>query len=178
MRCRYFFFSPIAFTIYSHFFFHSLLVVSQIRGHIAGSSILMGACIWEICTLCYEEKAQIGQTNRILGARKMKNEARLTRRLAYTWHSVVRNTKRYNLSKVLSRLLLCYAYAGGQQFTMPSPLLKNVTNAYYAYLVGPFAEYLWEVLCVVSSHVTFFFAKHPKTRNIRLKTVQCWAEKK
>ena len=42
---------------------------------------------------------------------------------------VVRNAKGYNFWAVLSwRLLLCYAYDGGPQFTVSSPMLKIITN--------------------------------------------------
>ena len=92
----------------------------------------------------------------------MKNEARPPRRLAYTWNCS-KECESYSLSAVLSwRLLLYYAYADGPQITVSSHLLKKITNAYP---VGPFAQYLREVLSVVSFNGTCGFSKHTKTRN-------------
>ena len=104
------------------------------------------------------------------------------------WHipgTVLSDGNFYNLSAVLSWLLLFYAYADGVHFTVSSPLLRNVPNTYP---VGPFAQFLWEALSVLSPTLLAFFSKHPKTRNdesgngsrfgrdkIRLQTLKyCW----
>ena len=109
------------------------------------------------------------QTNRKLSEKnssKWETTWKMKRSRPGDWHihgTAVRNAKSYNLSAVLSswRLLRCYAYADGPQFTVSSPLLKNITNAYP---VGSFAQYLWEVLSVVSSHVTCGFCETSKNK--------------
>ena len=99
------------------------------------------------------------------------NEARPPRRLAYIpGAAVVRHSKSYNLSAALPsrRLLqLCYwkIYSDGPQLASvisPSPLLKNIPNAHP---VGPFAQYLGDVLCVVYSQVRCGFCDKFKTGN-------------
>ena len=124
------------------------------------------------------------QTNSKLSATqlkmgKMKKEARPPRRLAYTWHcTVVRNAKSHSLSAVLSswRLLLCCMCWRSTAHTVLSPLLKNITSAYS---VGPLAQYLLEVLSVVSSHIICGILRNiRKQKTTRLKPVQFLAEQK
>ena len=63
-----------------------------------------------------------------------------------------------------------HAYADCPQFTVPSPLLKNITNTYP---VGSFAKYLLRSIFVYCERCSLLFTptlhevfvKHPKTRN-------------
>ena len=90
----------------------------------------------------------------------MKNEARPPRRLAYTWHC----SKTFQQYCRHEECFFCatHIYADGPQFSVMSPAEKyHKTNAY---LVGPFAQYLCEVLSVVSSHVTCGFCETSKNK--------------
>ena len=105
----------------------------------------------------------------------MKNEARPPRRLAYTWHCVVRNAKSYNLSALLSswRLLLYYACADGPQFSVISPAEK----CRKCLPRGPARSISKRGALCFSSHVTRGFRNIQKQETIRLKAVQLLADK-
>ena len=108
----------------------------------------------------------------------MQNGARLPPTLAYTWHSR-KNAKFYNRSAVLSswRLLLCWAYSMlTVHSSQSSPLPNNITHAYP---MDPFAQYLGEVLYVVSPHVICVFCETSKIKKqYGWKGSKLWPRKK
>ena len=177
----------------SIFFFLSLLVVTQIRGHISTSSSPPdGGRILDILILCYKGKTQIVQTNRNLSGRNTGQNGQQHEKwseaapeiVAYSWHCTrwmkCERLQLFSSVVVMMTAAVLHACADGPQFRtvsaispakhitrqMPTPWahsLHHDTNAYYP--VGSFVQCLREVLSVVFSHVKCSFCETSKTRN-------------
>ena len=120
-------------------------------------------------------------------ASETHNESKPPWRLAHIPVTVVRNAKSYNLSAAYWswRLLLCYAYAAGLQFTMSSSLLKNAHHKCQPREPVRSISMRGALRCGLPRYMGFV-AKHPQTRNnkaengsifprekIRPQTVKC-----
>ena len=110
------------------------------------------------------------------GQQHKKNEARPTRRSAYTWHWSMK-CKKYPLFSIVVVMNIAAVLCVCWRSTVHSGL--SPAKKYHKQLpVGPFAQYLWEIfLFPPTLHADF--AKHPKNkRHYGWKRFKVWRRKK